>query len=344
MTERRSSVLSRVVAVCALAAAVAALVLSDAFDAEAASAVLVRANAGLLVALLPFALLLVVDAVAWGIALDAAPSVRMLLRLVGARLGVEAVSLTAPGSMLASDGIAPVLFARSADVPGSAAVAGVALKKWGIVLGHAIALALAASLGGQLFARLDGRMALGGSARTILVAVCLLCVAGCALLASVLTRGAAERLRRAAARVPIGWLHRKSTALVEAAAETDAHASRFFRGRLRRKVALVCVSTLVWVAETFEVYVLLLLLGARPSFPAVLAVEAVLSIARSAAFFSPGGLGAQELAYLTVLPPLLGAESAHVVSGFLVLRRGRDLLTVVLGYGTLARRALAGAR
>ena len=70
MTERRSSVLSRVVAVCALAPAVAALVLSDAFDAEAASAVLVRANADLLVALLPFALVLVVDAVAWGIALD----------------------------------------------------------------------------------------------------------------------------------------------------------------------------------------------------------------------------------------------------------------------------------
>jgi len=312
------------------------------FDLSAARTALSRVGAAAWFALVPFGLLLVVDATAWAISLGVGIRPVMLARLVQARLGIEAVSLTVPGSILVSDGIAPVVFGRSASIQMSTAVGGVAVKKWGIILGHVVVLAFASFVGGAFFDRVEADEGLRLSPRLAIGIACVVGLAACVWLSSLLTNGAAERLRRTLGRIPLQWSRRLTDRAVESAARTDTHAKAFFTGSRSRLVGLVVVSTFVWVAESVEVYVLFRILGASPAFVQVLAMEALLTIVRSVAFFSPGGLGAQELAYLTLIPPLLGHAGIELASGFVILRRFRDVVTIALGYLALANRVVRG--
>ena len=68
------------------------------FDALAARDALVRTKSIVWLALVPFALLVLVDATAWALALGVTPRPAMLGRLVQSRLGLEAVSLTESAS------------------------------------------------------------------------------------------------------------------------------------------------------------------------------------------------------------------------------------------------------
>lgn len=326
----------------ALLVAALCLVALGGFDLEGARVTLGRAGSAAWFALVPFALLLVVDALAWAIALDVTPHARVLARLVQARLGIEAVSLTVPGSILVADGIAPVVFGRAAHIPVSAAVAGVAIKKWGIILGHVAVLLLAALVGERYFQRIDDAGGVSFAPVPTLVIASAAGVGVAAWMGMLFSHGAVERLRRSVARVPFVWVRSLMARAALGAARADTHAHAFFGGPRARVGALLVVSTLVWLAESLEVYVLFRILGASPSMADVLAMEALLTVVRSIAFFSPGGMGAQELAYLTLIPPLLGVEGTALASGFVVLRRLRDVVTIGLGYVSLAKQAAGG--
>lgn len=328
----------RVVLSAALVVMAVALTVLGGFDLEGARMTLGRAQSATWLALLPFALLLTVDATAWAIALDVPPSARVLGRLIQARLGIEAVSLTVPGSILVADGLAPMILGRAANLPVSAAVAGVAIKKWGIILGHVAVLWLAAVVGSSYFERVAERGGVSFAPVPTLLISGAVALGMAAWLWVVLSHGAVERLRRLLGRTPFGWMRSLMARAAEGAARADTHAHAFFGGPRTRVWTLVAVSTLVWLAESLEVYVLFRILGANPSPADVLAMEALLTVVRSLAFFSPGGLGAQEFAYLTLIPPLLGVEGAALASGFVVLRRLRDVVTIGLGYLSLATR------
>lgn len=310
------------------------------FDLAAAEEVLARTGTKSFAALVPFAFLLVVEAAAWSLSLGVPLGPTMLGRLVQGRLAIEAISLTVPGSILASDGVAPLVFARSAGVPRSTAVAGVAVKKWGILLGHVLALGLAALVGGRFFTRVAADGSLGFEPRPAIGAASLILAIVCLVLTSQLSAGAAERIRTTLGRIPLASIRRLMDRAAAGTSRIDALASAFFGGPRRRIASLVLVSTGVWVAEALEVFVLLHLLGTAPDFADVLAMEALLTIVRSIAFFSPGGLGAQELAYLVLVPLLLGVPGTGIASGFVVLRRARDLLTIALGYASFTNRVV----
>lgn len=328
----------RVVLSVALVVVAVALTVLGGFDLEGARATLGHAQSATWLALLPFALLLTVDATAWAVALDVRPTAGLLGRLIQARLGIEAVSLTVPGSILVADGIAPVVFGRASNLPVSAAVAGVAIKKWGIILGHVAVLWLAAAVGGSYFEHLAASEGVSFAPEPTLIISGAVALGMAAWLWVVLSRGAVERLRRLLAHTPFGWMRSLMARAEAGAARADTHAHGFFGGSRARIGTLVTLSTLVWLVESLEVYVLFRILGADPSPADVLAMEALLTVVRTLAFFSPGGLGAQEFAYLALIPPLLGVEGAALASGFVVLRRLRDVVTIGLGYLSLATR------
>ena len=100
------------------------------------------------------------------------------------------------------------------------------------------------------------------------------------------------------------------------------------------KPGRLAVSSLIhlcaWLLGALQAWYALGLLGHEMDLEAVIAIEALLAIARSAAFVSPGGLGVQEATYALV-GPLFGipAETGLALS---LLKRARD---VVIGVPAL---------
>jgi putative membrane protein len=101
-----------------------------------------------------------------------------------------------------------------------------------------------------------------------------------------------------------------------------------------------------WIASAIGTWIAFRLIGAHVGLAAVIAIESLISAARSAAVFVPNALGVQEAAY-AVLAPLfgVGAEFGLAVS---LIKRARDIAVgvplLLIWQGAEAQRALATRR
>jgi hypothetical protein len=62
-----------------------------------------------------------------------------------------------------------------------------------------------------------------------------------------------------------------------------------------------------------------------------MAIEASASILRAVAFFAPAGVGVQDIGYLTLLGGT-DPQAAVIATGFVLVKRGREVLTMAIGY------------
>jgi uncharacterized membrane protein YbhN (UPF0104 family) len=92
-----------------------------------------------------------------------------------------------------------------------------------------------------------------------------------------------------------------------------------------------------WIAEAFDTFLVLWVLGAELSFLAVISFEGLLSLVRSLAIFVPAGLGVQDVGYLLVLQGLGVPGALALGTAFLLLKRSRELALVVVGWIGLGR-------
>jgi len=333
---RRFIAAKRVAGFAAILALAGMLLARSGFDLAASRAVLARSGAAIAWLALPFALVVALDAVAWALTLAIPLGARRSLRLASARVALESLALTIPGSALASDGFAPTLIGRFARTDVATAVSGVAVKKWGFVVGHVVLLFLATLVGGDYFERLGEQLDFDVTPRTALVISAFVGAIAVAAFGVALRGGLAESVRRAAMRIPSRFVRLRAERLTSSVARTDEVARRFFDGSRRRIAALVVVSTAVWIAEAVEVYVMLRVLGVSPTMVDVLAMEALLTVIRGVSFFSPGGLGVQEVAYMSFVPALVPGAGVALAGGLVVLRRVRDLVCIAIGYVLVA--------
>jgi uncharacterized membrane protein YbhN (UPF0104 family) len=101
-----------------------------------------------------------------------------------------------------------------------------------------------------------------------------------------------------------------------------------------------------WIASAIGTWIAFRLIGAHVGLAAVIAIESLISAARSAAVFVPNALGVQEAAY-AVLAPLfgVGAEFGLAVS---LIKRARDIVVgvpiLLIWQGVEGQRALAARR
>jgi putative membrane protein len=114
--------------------------------------------------------------------------------------------------------------------------------------------------------------------------------------------------------------------------------------RSPRRIGLASLLHLAgWVASAIGTWIAFRLIGARVGLLPVVAIEALVSAARSAAVFIPNALGVQEAAY-AVLAPLfgVGAEFGLAVS---LLKRARDIALgvpiLLIWHAAEGQRALA---
>jgi putative membrane protein len=129
---------------------------------------------------------------------------------------------------------------------------------------------------------------------------------------------------------------------VTAAVGTSLDAIYRSRGRIALSLALHLAG---WIGNAIAVWIIFRLIGVRIDLASVVAIESLVSAARSAGVLVPNALGVQEAAY-TLLVPLFGA-GAELGLAVSLLKRARD---VAVGVPTLlvwqvaeSRRALAAA-
>lgn len=124
-------------------------------------------------------------------------------------------------------------------------------------------------------------------------------------------------------------------AIEEDARQLDRRILGYYRREPRRLLTALSFHLSSWFAEGIEVYVLLWLLGLRPSPEVALAVTAFSSVVRAASFPVPASLGIQEGGNVVVfmsfgLPP-------DVAMAFSLLRRLREAVWAGAGFLLLSR-------
>jgi hypothetical protein len=317
--------------------AVAAYLLTGLFAQTNLSAVAAAAaHAG------PMAIMAVVP-FAFGMALDAAGLV-VLVRALGhrvtlaqvlpVRLASEALHISMPAGFLASDAAHAFLLEGHCKVPARDGLVASIARKWLVMRSHTVYIAAGAVLGFAALAKLSVSL-LGRPGLPWVVAASAVVPLGISAVigAGLLGRTTFSRLHGALTKLPFPRLARWIESRRHEAVATDGQV-----GRLRDATGATLFAAAAflgcWCFEAFESALLLRLVGANVQLSAVFAVEAGLSLVRSAAILAPSGLGVVDLGYATVLP-VLGAD-AGAAPAFVILKRAKELVWVAIGYAILA--------
>lgn len=295
-----------------------------------------------LIALVPFAFGLTADA--WGmvVLLRALGHRVTLAQMLPVRLASEALHISMPAGFVAAETATAAMLHTRHGVPIRDGIVATLARKWLVMRAHAIYI-VGGGLAGSGALLVLSRGLLGGTALPWMVIgsalVPLSLSAGVA--AGLLGRSTFTRLYEVLGRLPSSrlraWLERTR----HDALATDAQATR-----LRAERGATWHATLsflaTWCFESLESALLLHLVGVNIDLGAVFAIEAGLSLVRSAAVIAPSGLGVVDLGYATVLP-MLGADAGGTPA-FVLLKRAKEAAWVLIGYASLALGPARSAR
>ncbi len=299
-------------------------------DPRAGIALLLQAGPRLALALLPYAVVITLDALGWRLLMPAGQRRRVRTgRAFTARLAGEAVAQTLPWAGMAGEAASAWLLARRTGVPVGRAVGGLVVRRLLMAPAHGVLL-----VGAALAAVAEPALPLSLAAAVGATALLLL-GAGAAGTRLFLHGSPFTRIEAALSARPWPrlreWSSRRSVRLSEA----DREARRLLAGPWRRRATAGSCFLLVFVAEAAETLLLLRLLGVQVTPAQVLAIEPVVSLVRSMAVFAPAGLGIQDLGYVSLLY-LLGVPNAGAAAAaFVLLKRLKELVWTSAGWSLL---------
>jgi uncharacterized membrane protein YbhN (UPF0104 family) len=148
----------------------------------------------------------------------------------------------------------------------------------------------------------------------------------------------AAKLHRLLASLPIPPLRKWIAGRSRGFTGTDARLAALFRAHPLRLASACGLSLVSWSLESVETWLLLHLVGVPMPLTTAFAFEASVSLLRSLAAFSPGGLGFQDAGYVAALVALGVPDAATAGAAFVVLKRAKELVWALAGYGSLALR------
>lgn len=296
--------------------------------------------------LVPFPVALFMDAWSWRSLLLAIGRRVSVWKLFHLRFAIEAVTNSAPVGPLWADALAPILLARSSDVPAVDVFATIAAKRWVVVRMHGTYVALTGAFGASAILHASNVLLKNDSLLVgVFAAALFLVVMSIGFQLLVARGGLGAKISARLAR----W--KRVTAWIEARRHHFSHADE--------QIAKLSSNTLVnataswrmlglWFFEGLETWVILRLLGVQLTVIEVLSFDAALSVVRSVAMFgAPSGIGVQDVGYLAVLRAYGVADADTVGPAFVVLKRIKEAIWMAIGFVILARsgpRALKEAR
>jgi hypothetical protein len=285
-------------------------------------------------ALLPFAAAMTIDAHGTAVLLRALGHPTTAWQMLPVRLASEALHISIPAGVIASDAATAALLDARYDVPLRDGLVASIARRWLVMRAHTGYMVLGTILGFATLAQLSRRLLGGPQLPWIVLASALVPLSLSALLgASVLGRSRFAKLHAAMARIPWPRLTRWLETRQADAAATDGQVVRMRAARGATTMATLTF-VVVWFFETLESALILRIVGASVPLTAVFAIEAGMSLVRSAAVIAPSGLGVVDLGYASVLP-LLGADSG-AAPAFVLLKRAKEVVWVLAGYAVLA--------
>jgi putative membrane protein len=113
--------------------------------------------------------------------------------------------------------------------------------------------------------------------------------------------------------------------------DIDERLIRFYTQNRGRFAAAIALAFLNWVVGAVEIYVAMIFLGHPVSLADAWIIESVAQLIRSAAFFIPAAVGAQEGAFLLAFSVITGGPALGVAMA--LVRRARELVWLLLGAG-----------
>lgn len=295
-----------------------------------------------LLILIPYSIAAVLDTISWRRLLSMGVRRFSFLRIFRIRTATEAVVITVPLGSIISDPLKSWMLKREIGLGLSSSAASIVLRK--TFLGFCqglLALSIAAfsllrpasiasagfstSLIWTLFGAAFGIVVLYGTA------LGLLC-----------NRSFIDRFHRWLARLPFPRIGRWFGEKEPQFREFNAHLRSF---SFQSVLTFIALYTFIWLTESIETYMILVLLGAHMTFPEAFLMEAACVLMRTLMPMVPGGIGVQDTGYVSILTTAGNSDS--LAAAFLVLKRFREVLWAIVGYALLAtsrKKALAPDR
>ncbi len=260
--------------------------------------------------------------------------------LFGVRLSIDALQFGLPSGAIVSESMAPVLLHQRCALSPEAAIVATVGRRFVVIFAHGVFLLASTLLAWPALASAS-RTALGGPGLPwLLLAVGLALVATASLTAAATGQGRIgarlhARLERLGGRWLTSWLEHHAARF----RETDERLTLFFRRPLGFSPA-VALFLAGWLMRSLETLVFLRALGVAISPSLAMAIEGVLVLVRALAVPVPAGLGVQDVGYVLALRALALPDAVTVGTAFVLLKRGKDLAYILLGFLLL----LAGGR
>ncbi|HLX09883.1 MAG TPA: flippase-like domain-containing protein [Thermoanaerobaculia bacterium] len=261
-------------------------------------------------------------------------------RLVEIRTAAESLGLSLPSGGVLAEGMAVYLLRTVCGVPVGLTVASLAARRFYVFLSFGIALAASAAAGHSLLAGISSQvLGRGGLGWVVPAAAAFVLVAAFGLRAALLGGDLAGRAVRSLRAVPIAPLRRWVERRADSFAEVDRQVEVALSGRRGGPVLTTLCYLGIWLSEVCETFFILSLLGAGLSFRSVFSFEGLLTLARGLAFFTPSGLGVQDIGYLAFFKGLGVQQAIDVWGAFVLVKRGKEIFWIIIGYLLLARHA-----
>jgi glycosyltransferase 2 family protein len=294
-------------------------------------------------AVVPYAVAVVIDTASWSAILNGLEARVSTWRLLGIRLSTEAVLLSFPGGPLIAEGLKPWFLSRRFGVGIPESTASLAVKKALQVGTQGIYLFVAAVVAGPWLAIFSRELGQKAWIQPALAGVgLLLCLVSAAMTATLLSGSVARRVWSGLGRIPSAAIRRWVVARERAFLDTDQHVRAVLRSHSRGLIVGAAWTLVGWFVDAVETWFLLLLLGIRLPYSAVLAFEPVVALARNLVFFIPAGLGVQDAGYMLFLQGFGIPDATNRAAAFVLLRRAKEIFWIVTGWVILF--ALRGRR
>jgi len=265
------------------------------------------------------------DSISWSLIITSVPiSLTWFRRTFVVRLAGEAFNNIIPAGGFAGEPVKAVILKRRYGVDYKEASASIVMAR----TINMVALIVFLCIGFALILEadsLDGPLKIAAS-----VGLAVLSLGTVLLYAVQRYRASSHVLRRFGA---TGWAAKVAGAL--AVAEDMEHRFvTFYTAHRRRLLASFMLALLNWVFGVVEIYLTFVFLDAPVSWAEAWMIEALAQMVRSAVFFIPLAVGAQEGVFVLTITAITGLPSLGLACA--VVRRIRELIFVALGLAAAA--------